>query len=121
MLTVFDQIALSDREICGYLLGPTCEDAYDPYHQNWNISIPGNKPPVVPIPDPKVRLAKNNYCSTTCQATCIYEATLIRLDNVFHPVKEVLNTLTLICTCTVIVYILARSINFNSIIRPLRK
>ncbi len=71
VLTVFDQIALSDREICGYLLGPTCEDAYDPYHQNWNISIPGNKPPVVPIPDPKVRLAKNNYCSTTCQATCI--------------------------------------------------
>ncbi|XP_064389066.1 sphingomyelin phosphodiesterase-like isoform X2 [Halichondria panicea] len=53
VLTVFDQIALSDREICGYLLGPTCEDAYDPYHQNWNISIPGNKPPVVPIPDPK--------------------------------------------------------------------
>lgn len=60
-MTVFDQVALSDREICGYLLGPTCDDPYDPYHQSWNISIPGNKPPIVPIPDPKVR--EYNYTS----------------------------------------------------------
>ena len=54
MLTVFDQVGLSDREVCGYLLGPTCDDSYDPYHQDWNITIPGNKPAVSPIPDPKV-------------------------------------------------------------------
>ena len=54
VLTVFDKVALSAREICGYLIGPPCEDPYDPYHQYWNITIPGNKPPVEPIPDPKV-------------------------------------------------------------------
>jgi len=54
-LSVVDEVALSDREVCGFLLGSSCESPYDPYHQSWNISIPSNKPPVTPIPDPKVR------------------------------------------------------------------
>ena len=51
-----DRVVLSSREICGALLGPSCAKTYNPYDQEWNISIPDNKPPVTPVLPPKVRI-----------------------------------------------------------------
>ena len=53
-LTVADEVGLSPREACGVLLGSSCGDPYDPWNQEWNITVPGNKPPIQPIPNPKV-------------------------------------------------------------------
>ena len=55
VLSVAAEVGLSPREACGVVLGPTCEDPYDPWHQDWNISVPGSKPPIAPIPNPKVK------------------------------------------------------------------
>ena len=55
VLTVFDKVALSSDEICNILLGDSCAKGYDPWHQRWNVTIPGNKPPVTHIA-PKVKV-----------------------------------------------------------------
>lgn len=44
------------KQACALLLGPSCEPLYNPWHQEWNVTIPSGKPPVSPIPDPKVCL-----------------------------------------------------------------
>ena len=49
-------MALSPDEACGVLLGDSCSQDYDPFKQQWNILIPGGKPPVKPIPLPKVNI-----------------------------------------------------------------
>ena len=54
VLTVFGKVALSSKEICGFIIGPTCAHDYNPYDQEWNVTIPGNKPPVTPVSPPKV-------------------------------------------------------------------
>ena len=54
VLTVFDDVFLSPDEVCGRILGPTCAHARNPDFF-WNITLPGTKkPPVKPIPAPKV-------------------------------------------------------------------
>ena len=53
VLTVVDRVFLSPFEVCGSLLGPTCAHKRDP-SGFWNITIPEKKPPVKPIPPPKV-------------------------------------------------------------------
>ena len=55
VLTVFDKVALSSDEICNIVLGDSCAKGYDPWHQHWNVTIPGNKPPVTHVA-PKVRV-----------------------------------------------------------------
>ncbi|CAH1801877.1 unnamed protein product [Owenia fusiformis] len=52
VLTVADLAFLSPAYICGTLFGDSCAHAYDPSIM-WNISIAGNKPPVVPPKTPK--------------------------------------------------------------------
>lgn len=51
---MFEKVALSDKEICGFVVGGSCATDYDPWEQNWNVTIPGNKPPIIPVPPPKV-------------------------------------------------------------------
>lgn len=53
VLTVVDEVFLSPSEICGSLLGPSCAHVRDP-SEFWNVTIPDKKPPVKPIPPPKV-------------------------------------------------------------------
>ena len=53
VLTVTDKVFLSPTEVCGSLLGPTCAHKRDP-SEFWNITVPEKKPPVKPIPPPKV-------------------------------------------------------------------
>lgn len=53
VLTVVDEVFLSPSEICGSLLGPSCAHKRDP-SEFWNVTIPDKKPPVKPIPPPKV-------------------------------------------------------------------
>ena len=55
---MFDMVALSAKELCGLILGKSCETDYNPWDQEWNVTIPGNKPPVKPVPPPKVRSMK---------------------------------------------------------------
>jgi sphingomyelin phosphodiesterase len=47
ILTVFDKVGLSSDEACNIVVGASCGKGYDPWHQKWDISIPGDKPPVV--------------------------------------------------------------------------
>ena len=56
VLTVAYTISLGRaKQLCAILLGPTCQARYDPMNQTaWDIPVPGNKPPVQPIPDPEV-------------------------------------------------------------------
>ena len=56
VLTVAYTISLGRaKQLCAILLGPTCQARYDPTNQTaWDIPVPGNKPPVQPIPDPEV-------------------------------------------------------------------
>ena len=54
VFTVFSKVALSPKEACGVLLGPPCGDGYNPWKQNWTVAVPEDKPPVTPIPLPKV-------------------------------------------------------------------
>lgn len=56
VLTVFKKVGLGKKEICGYIVGGSCANDYNPWEQNWNVTIPGGKPPVVPVNPPKVRL-----------------------------------------------------------------
>ena len=46
MLTVFDRVGLSSDEACNIVIGDSCGSSFDPWHQKWNVSIPGDKPPV---------------------------------------------------------------------------
>ena len=56
VLTVFGLVALSPEELCaGYL--NKCGSEYDPFHQRWNVTIPGNKPSVAAVPSPMVTTA----------------------------------------------------------------
>ena len=55
VLTVFEKVGLGKEEICGYVVGGSCASDYDPWEQKWNVTIPGGKPPVVPVNPPKVR------------------------------------------------------------------
>ena len=57
VLTVFAKTALSPKEVCGAIIGSSCGSEYDPFHQKWNITIPGNKPPVYRVPAPIVSVA----------------------------------------------------------------
>ena len=54
VLTVVGMVGLSQNEICGGYLGKSCGASYDPWNQTWSVVVPGNKPPVKPIPLPKV-------------------------------------------------------------------
>ena len=54
VLTVVERVVLSPTEICGFVLGSSCAHFYNPFKQEWNVTVPGNKPPVVPVPPPKV-------------------------------------------------------------------
>jgi len=58
VLTVAYSISLGRAKLlCAILLGPSCEPAYNPENQTlWKIPIPGDKPPVKSIPEPKVSL-----------------------------------------------------------------
>lgn len=60
VLTVTDKVFLSPLEVCGSLLGPTCAHKRDP-SEFWNMTLPGKKPPVKPIPPPKV--SKSVQCN----------------------------------------------------------
>lgn len=60
VLTVFEMVGLSSKEICGFVIGETCASDYNPWQQNWNVTIPGGKPPVTPVNPPKV-------CQCLCQ------------------------------------------------------
>jgi sphingomyelin phosphodiesterase len=54
VLTLFDEVGLEPKEICGLILGPSCSKVRDLY-PDWNITLPNvPKPPVQPIPPPKV-------------------------------------------------------------------
>ena len=53
ILTVADKAFLDPIELCGSLLGPSCAHARD-LGEFWNLTVPGNKPPVEPVPPPKV-------------------------------------------------------------------
>ena len=59
VLSVAAQVGLSPREACSIVVGDSCEIPYDPWLQDWNITVPDDKPPVTPIPDPKVSLMFN--------------------------------------------------------------
>lgn len=59
-LTVTDKVFLSPSMVCGSLFGPTCAHRRDPY-EFWNITVPGKKPPVKPVPPPKVSIIVNFY------------------------------------------------------------
>ncbi|XP_046336080.2 sphingomyelin phosphodiesterase-like [Haliotis rufescens] len=48
VLGVVGQLALSPTEVCGIIMGPSCDIPYNP-DQWWNVSLPSTpKPPVVP-------------------------------------------------------------------------
>lgn len=58
VLTVTDKVFLSPSQVCGSLFGPTCAHRRDP-DEFWNITVPGKKPPVQPVPPPKVSIIVN--------------------------------------------------------------
>ena len=66
VLTVAYSITLGRaKQLCAILLGPSCQARYNPKDQPlWKIPVPGNKPPVKPIPDPKVFKLKVTQVST---------------------------------------------------------
>ena len=54
VLKVFDDVGLEPKEACGLILGPSCSAVRDLY-PDWNITLPKvPKPPVLPVPSPKV-------------------------------------------------------------------
>ncbi len=62
VLTVAYEISLGRaKQACSILIGPSCQAAYDPWSQFWNVTIPGDKPTVTPIPDPKVSELDTKY------------------------------------------------------------
>jgi len=53
---VFTAIALGHKEVCGAIIGGSCGHYYNPWKQNWTVPLPNKpKPPVKPLPAPKVR------------------------------------------------------------------
>ena len=56
---MFEMVALSSKEICGFVIGKTCTSDYNPWQQNWNVTIPGGKPPIIPVNPPKVYIYMN--------------------------------------------------------------
>ncbi len=54
---MFRIAAYSPEKACAVYLGPSCGSSIDPFNQNWSIPIPGNKPPVMPVPLPEVGAA----------------------------------------------------------------
>ena len=61
VLSVFDEVGLRPGEVCGLILGPSCGKVRDLY-PDWNISLPSiPKPPVQPIPAPKVSKSVINF------------------------------------------------------------
>ena len=63
VLTVLDQAVLDPADICGTYLGDSCADATDPYGP-WNVTLPPTpKPPVKPIPLPKVLFIRDSVNS----------------------------------------------------------
>lgn len=68
VLSVFGMVGLSPSEVCGGYLGTSCGATYDPWNQAWSVVIPGNKPPVRPVPPPKVSFLKWHvwFCITEC-------------------------------------------------------
>ena len=62
VLGVFDQVALSPSEVCVILLGPSCGNPYNPWNQTWTVKLPPTpRPPVVPVPPPKVYIYVHAY------------------------------------------------------------
>ena len=53
---MFEMVALGTEEICGFVVGKSCTSDYNPWQQNWNVTIPGGKPPVSPVSPPTVGL-----------------------------------------------------------------
>ena len=46
---MFDKVGFSSDEACNIVVGNSCSKGYNPWGQQWNVTIPGNKPPVDPI------------------------------------------------------------------------
>ena len=74
VLSVFAQVALSPSEVCGILLGSSCGDPYNPWNQTWTVKLPPTpKPPVVPVPPPKVYSYVHAYLQHLCMRyKCIH-------------------------------------------------
>ena len=54
VLTVFDEVGLDPKEVCGLILGPSCSKVRQLY-PDWNVTFPNiPKPPVHVTPLPKV-------------------------------------------------------------------
>lgn len=70
VFTVFSKVALSPKEACGILLGPLCGDGYNPWMQNWTVTVPENKPPITPVPPPKVAKKTFLLISSSSCAVC---------------------------------------------------
>ena len=52
---MFTSIALGPKEVCGAIIGGSCGHYYNPWQQNWTVTLPDKpKPPVKPLPEPKV-------------------------------------------------------------------
>lgn len=71
VLTVFDDYFISSGEICGSLYGTSCAKKPNP-DIFWNVTFPKTpKPPVRPIPEPKVNIlyifAQNFHSILGCQ------------------------------------------------------
>ena len=62
---MFGKVALGAKEICGYVVGGSCATDYNPWQQNWNVTIPGGKPPVLPVPPPQV-CSESNVVHFVC-------------------------------------------------------
>lgn len=80
VLSVAYYITLGRAKLaCSILVGPTCGHSYDPWNQTvWTVDIPGNKPPVVPIPDPKVSIKPVQHIN----------ASSLSMDHVLHEVSS---------------------------------
>lgn len=57
ILYVFTSIAFGPKEVCGFIIGDSCGDYYNPWKQNWTVSFSDKpKPPVKTLPTPNVRI-----------------------------------------------------------------
>ena len=67
MLTVLDKLVLKPAEVCSFTFGRKCGTGYDPFKM-WNITLPATpKPPVKPVPPPKVCVISTNSKHAQCQ------------------------------------------------------
>ena len=76
-------VGLSPRELCGAIVGPSCAKDYDPFNQPWNVTIPGNKPPVKPVNPPKVS-ASSVFSDKVCMLYFVYHLKLHCIDHTFR-------------------------------------